>query len=90
LRSKKTQETSIVFQKNKLAYYVLGICDVGAFIERQTNQQQMPFFEKQMYSTLFVCPNITKPYCCMYTHSTLWSKFGNVCLPKCGWEALGK
>ena len=44
-----------------MTHNVLGLCDVGAFIERQTNQQQMPFFEKQMYNTLFVRPNIAKP-----------------------------
>ena len=27
-----------------MTYNVLGICDVGAFIERQTNQQQKAFF----------------------------------------------
>jgi len=39
----------------------LGLCDVGAFIERQTNQQQKALLEKQMYRTLFVRPNVAKP-----------------------------
>ena len=29
--------------------------------ERQTNQQQKAFLEKQMYTTLTVSPNIVKP-----------------------------
>jgi hypothetical protein len=50
----------------KVTGNVSGLCDVGAFIERQTNQQQMPFFEKQMYNTLFVRPNIAKPMCLLH------------------------
>ena len=49
------------FRWNPLVANVLGLCDVGAFIERQTNQQQKAKLEKQMYNTLTVRPNIVKP-----------------------------
>ena len=62
----------------KLTANVLGLCDVGAFIERQTNQQQMPFFEKQMYNTLFVRPNIAKPmlYAGLFANKLMEFVFG--------------
>jgi hypothetical protein len=37
----------------------IGLSAGLAFIERQTNQQQMPLYEK-MYNTLFLRPNIAQ------------------------------
>ena len=59
-----------VFCPNGLQRFRL--CDVGAFIERQTNQQQKAKLEKQMYNTLFVSPNIAKPMLCVRLLSRRW------------------